>query len=188
VPQCEIHIQPQVTGYLIEQDFQEGSFVRKDQILFEIDPRPFEAAVDQARGQLAQERKGSWGKPKRNLDWRSSTCKRDTPLARAHAIAQRQLDNDIQTQKQGEALIASNQAAIQAAEAAVKTAQLNLGFTKVRSLIDGIADSLTASVSWNVDFWGRYRRATEAARAQLLAAEWSRRAVISTLVENLATA
>jgi outer membrane protein TolC len=98
------------------------------------------------------------------------------------------LDNDIQTQKQDEALIASNQAAIQAAEAAVKTAQLNLGFTKVRSLIDGIADSLTASVSWNVDFWGRYRRATEAARAQLLAAEWSRRAVISTLVENLATA
>jgi multidrug efflux system outer membrane protein len=70
------------------------------------------------------------------------------------------------------------------------------GFTGVRSpSIPGVfpgysylADTLTASVSWNIDFWGRYRRATEAARANLLAAEWNRRAVISTLVENLATA
>jgi len=70
------------------------------------------------------------------------------------------------------------------------------GFTGVRSpSIPGIfpgysylADSLTASVSWNVDFWGRYRRATEAARANLLQADWNRRAVIATFVENLATA
>lgn len=131
------NIQPQVSGYLIKQDFREGSFVRKDEILFEIDPRPFQAALDQAKGQLAQA-EGQLGQAKAQLGLAIINVNRDTPLAQAHAIAQSQLDNDIQTQKQDEALIASNQAAIQSAEAAVETAQLNLGFTKVRSLIDGI--------------------------------------------------
>ena len=72
--------------------------------------------------------------------------KRDTPLAAAHAIAQSQLDNDVQTEKQNEALILTSQAAIEAAEATVETAKLNLGFTKVRSLVDGIAGIATTQI------------------------------------------
>jgi membrane fusion protein (multidrug efflux system) len=117
-------IQPQVTGYLIRQDYKEGSEVRKGQILFEIDPRPFQAALDQAAGQLAQ--------AKANLQLAQINVKRDTPLAESRAIARSQLDNDLQTQ-------AADEAGVKAQEAAVEAAQLNLGFTKVRSLLDGIA-------------------------------------------------
>jgi RND family efflux transporter MFP subunit len=117
-------IQPQVTGYLIRQNYKEGSQVRKGQILYEIDPRPFQAAVDQAKGQLAQ--------AKAQLQLAQINTKRDTPLAEARAIARSQLDNDLQTQ-------AADEATVKAQDAAVETAQLNLGFTKVRSLLDGIA-------------------------------------------------
>jgi membrane fusion protein (multidrug efflux system) len=119
-------IQPQITGsgYLIRQDYKEGSQVRKGQVLFEIDPRPFQAALDQATGQLAQ--------AKANLQLAQINVKRDTPLAEARAIARSQLDNDLQTQ-------AADEAGVTAQEAAVETAKLNLGFTKVRSLVDGIA-------------------------------------------------
>ncbi len=117
-------IQPQVTGYLIHQDYKEGSQVRKGQVLFEIDPRPFQAALDQANGQLAQ--------AKAQLQLAQINVKRDSPLAEARAIARSQLDNDLQTQ-------AAEQASVKAQEAAVEVAQLNLGFTKVRSLLDGIA-------------------------------------------------
>jgi membrane fusion protein (multidrug efflux system) len=80
------NIQPQVTGYLIKQDYREGSFVRKDDILFEIDPRPFQAALDQARGQLAQA-KGQLGQAEAQLGLAEINVRRDTPLAAAHAIA-----------------------------------------------------------------------------------------------------
>jgi membrane fusion protein (multidrug efflux system) len=117
-------IQPQVTGYLIRQNYKEGSQVSKGQILFEIDPRPFQAALDQANGQLAQ--------AKAQLQLAQINVKRDSPLAEARAIARSQLDNDLQTQ-------AADEASVKAQEAAVETAQLNLGWTKVRSLLDGIA-------------------------------------------------
>jgi RND family efflux transporter MFP subunit len=117
-------IQPQVTGYLITQNYKEGSSVRKGQILFEIDPRPFQAVLDQAKAQLAQSQ-AQLGKTKLDVD-------RDTPLAKERAIAQSQLDNDIQ------ANLAAN-AAVKSAEAQVEQAQLNLDFTHVTSLLDGIA-------------------------------------------------
>ncbi len=139
------NIQPQVSGYLIRQDYREGSFVRKGEVLFEIDPRPFQAALDQAKGQLAQTN-GQLGQAQAQLGLAAINVKRDTPLAQAHAIAQSQLDNDVQTQKQTEALIQSNQASIKGAQAAVETAELNLGFTKVRSLIDGIAGQATTQI------------------------------------------
>jgi RND family efflux transporter MFP subunit len=132
------NIQPQVSGYLIKQDYREGSFVHKDDILFEIDPRPFQAALDQAKGQLAQAR-GQFAQAQAQLALSKINVQRNTPLAKARAIAQSQLDTDIQAQAQNEALIKTNQAAIQGGEAAVETAELNLGFTKVRSLIGGIA-------------------------------------------------
>jgi len=117
-------IQPQVTGYLTKQNYREGTVVREGQVLFEIDPRPFEAAVQQARGQLAQA-EAQLGKTKLDVE-------RDTPLAKESAIPQAQLDNDIQANQAAEAMVA-------AAKAQVEQAQLNLGFTKVRSLVNGVA-------------------------------------------------
>ncbi len=139
------NIQPQVSGYLIRQNYREGSLVRKGEVLFEIDPRPFQAALDQAKGQLAQTN-GQLGQAQAQLGLAAINVKRDTPLAQVHAIAQSQLDNDVQTQKQTEALIQSNQASIKGAQAAVETAELNLGFTKVHSLVDGIAGQATIQI------------------------------------------
>ncbi|HKW33922.1 MAG TPA: efflux RND transporter periplasmic adaptor subunit [Candidatus Acidoferrum sp.] len=117
-------IQPQVTGYIIKQTYKEGSFVRKGQMLFQIDPRPFEAILDQAKAQLAQS-EAQLGKTQLDVD-------RDTPLAKERAIAQSQLDNDVQANL-------AAKAAVKAAEAQVEEAQLNLEFTHVTSLVDGIA-------------------------------------------------
>lgn len=117
-------IQPQVTGYVIRQTYKEGSFVRKGQILFQIDPRPFQALLDQANAQLAQAQ-AQLGKTQMDVD-------RDTPLAKERAIAQSQLDNDIQANR-------AAKAAVKAAEAQVEQAKLNLEFTDVKSLVDGIS-------------------------------------------------
>jgi RND family efflux transporter MFP subunit len=116
-------IQPQVTGYLVRQTYKEGSFVRKGQILFQIDPRPFQALLDQANAQLAQAQ-AQLGKTEMDVG-------RDTPLARERAIAQSQLDNDIQANR-------AAKAGVKAAEAQVEQAKLNLEFTDVKSLVDGI--------------------------------------------------
>jgi len=112
-------IQPQVTGYLLKQNYAEGTVVHKGEVLFEIDPRPFEAALAQAEGQLAQS-EAQLGKAKLDVA-------RDTPLAKQSAIPQAQLDNDIQAN-------AAAQAVTAAVKAQVDQARLNLSFTKVRSL------------------------------------------------------
>src|SRR6266481_2723442 len=117
-------IQPQVTGYIIRQTYKEGSFVRKGQVLFQIDPRPFQAMLDQASAQLAQTQ-AQLGKTEMDVD-------RDTPLAKERAIAQSQLDNDIQANR-------AAKATVKAAEALVEQARLNLEFTDVKSLVDGVA-------------------------------------------------
>ncbi len=124
-------IQPQANGYLVKQDYREGSQVEKGQVLFEIDPRPFEAALHQAEGQL--------GQAKAQLALANINVNRDTPLAEAHAIARSQLDNEVQQKAQAES-------AIETAQAAVDTAKLNLGFTQVRSLISGVAGQATTQV------------------------------------------
>jgi membrane fusion protein (multidrug efflux system) len=117
-------IQPQVTGYLWKQNYREGIVVRRGEVLFEIDPRPFQAALQQAKGQLAQ---AEAQLSKTNLD-----VERDTPLARQSAIPQAQLDNDVQAKAGAAAMVA-------AARAQVEQAELNVSFTMVRSLVDGIA-------------------------------------------------
>lgn len=124
-------IQAQVGGYLIRQSYKEGSYVHKGDVLFEIDPRPFQAVLDQAKGQLAQ--------AQAQLYLADVNVKRDTPLVKERAIAQSQLDTETAAQMQ-------TRAAIQAAEAAVEQAQLNLEFTKVRSLVDGIAGIATTQM------------------------------------------
>ena len=117
-------IRPQVSGYIIKQDYKEGSLVRKGQVLFEIDPRPFKATLDRAKGDLAQAQ-AQLGKSTLDVE-------RDTPLAEAKAIAKSQIDNEIQAKL-------GAQAAVESGRAAVEQAELNLELTKVTSLVDGIA-------------------------------------------------
>ncbi|RXS98100.1 efflux RND transporter periplasmic adaptor subunit [Silvibacterium dinghuense] len=138
-------IQPQVTGYLISQDYKEGSVVSKGQILFHIDPRPFQASVDQAAAQVDQA-KGQLAQSLAARELAQINVNRDTPLAAAKAIAQSQLDTENQTLLQDDASVAASKASIEAAQASLQTAKINLGFTQVRSLITGIAGAATTQV------------------------------------------
>jgi RND family efflux transporter MFP subunit len=124
-------ISPQVSGYLIRQDYQEGALVRKGQVLFEIDPRLFQAALDQAKGQLAQ--------AEAQMVNAEINVNRDVPEAKEHAIPQSQLDNDTQA-------LRAAKANVEADQAAVEQTSVNLGYTKVLSLIDGIAGVTTVQV------------------------------------------
>jgi membrane fusion protein (multidrug efflux system) len=117
-------IRPQVSGYIVSQNYKEGTAVRKGQVLFEIDPRPFQAALDHARGQLAQ---AEAALAKSALD-----VERDTPLVAMKAVPKEKLDAEIQA-KLGAA------AAVAAGKAAVERAELDLEWTKVTSLVDGVA-------------------------------------------------
>jgi len=117
-------IQPRVSGYIIKQNYAEGAVVRKGDVLFEIDPRPLKAALDQAKAQLAQ--------AEAQLGKASLDVERDAPLAEARAIAQSQYDTERQAKLGAEA-------SVMAAKANVEQADLNLEFTKVTSLVSGIA-------------------------------------------------
>src|SRR5579862_9517606 len=124
-------IQPQVSGYLVQQNYREGALVHKNDVLFKIDPRPFQAILDQSKAQLAQA-EAQLGKTQLDVQ-------RDTPLAREKAIAQSQLDNEVQANLAAQALV-------QADKAAIEQAEINLEFTNVRSLIDGVAGIATGQV------------------------------------------
>jgi membrane fusion protein (multidrug efflux system) len=124
-------IRPQVTGYLTTRLYREGAEVHKGDVLFEIDPRPFVAALEQAKAKAAEARAA--------LDKAQRDVTRDTPLAEQRAVAQSQLDNDIAARSAAEA-------SVQSADAAVAVAQLNLDFTKVTSLVDGVAAIATAQI------------------------------------------
>lgn len=117
-------ITPKVQGYLLRQDYQNGFFVKKGQLMFELDPRQYQAALDKAKADVAV--------AEANLARVDADVARDTPLAAQNAIPQKQLDNDIANQK-------SWQAQVQAMRAAQENAQLELAWTKVYSPIDGIA-------------------------------------------------
>ena len=118
------HIRAQVTGYLVSQNYREGDPIKKDDLLFEIDRRPFQAALDQAKGQLAQA-EARLGKTELDV-------KRYAPLVKDKAISQEEYDDAVQANLEA-------QAAVVSAKAQVEQADLNLGFTRIRSPIDGIA-------------------------------------------------
>jgi len=124
-------IRAQVQGYLIKQNYKEGDFVKKGQVLFEIDPRTFEAALEQAKGQLAVQQ-ARWDTAKANL-------KRIKPLAELNAVSQKDLDDAIGTEQAAHAAVLS-------AQAAVDKAKLDLGFTKITSPIDGVAGIAKAQI------------------------------------------
>jgi len=166
-------IRAQVSGYLLRQVYREGSFVRQGQLLFEIDPRPFQAALDQARGDLARanaqlaqaegqllQAQAALAQAEANQGKTQLDVDRYAPLAKEQAITAQELDNAVQANLAAKAQVkASNagvetanaaivaaKATIAAGEASVKTAQLNLGFTKITSPIDGIAGLAQAQV------------------------------------------
>ena len=159
-------IKAQVSGYLMKQEYTEGSFVKTGQLLFQIDPRPFQAVVDQSEGQLAQatsqlaqaraqltQAEAQVTVAEANQTKTQLDVDRYTPLAKQEAITQQDLDNATQANLGAKAQVQSAKAqvetaraqiqaanaAVQAAKAAVETAQLNLGFTRLTSPIDGIA-------------------------------------------------
>jgi membrane fusion protein (multidrug efflux system) len=117
-------IRPQVSGYLIKQNYREGEVVKTGQVLFEIDPRTFQAALDQAKGQLSQQQ-ARHTTAKANLD-------RIRPLAAKNAVSQKDLDDAVGAEL-------STRSSVESARAAVEEAQLNLSFTKITSPVDGIA-------------------------------------------------
>ncbi|MBK8889912.1 MAG: efflux RND transporter periplasmic adaptor subunit [Dechloromonas sp.] len=124
-------IRPQVTGYLIKQNYREGDLVKKGQPLFEIDPRTFEATVAEARGQVA--------KQVAQHETTRANLARIKPLAAVNAVSQKDLDDAT-----GANLAAKAQ--LDAAEASLQTAKLNLSFTKITSPVTGIAGIAKAQI------------------------------------------
>jgi membrane fusion protein (multidrug efflux system) len=158
-------IKAQVAGYLTEQAYTEGTFVRKGQLLFQIDPRPFQAELDQAEGRLAQslgqleqaraqlaQAEAQVAVSEANQRRVQLDVDRYTPLAQQQAITQQDLDNAVQNNMAAKAQMQAAQAqvqtaksqitaataAVQSARAAVETARINLGFTRLTAPIEGI--------------------------------------------------
>lgn len=131
-------VRAQVTGYLMKQGYQEGAFVKQGQLLFQIDPRPFQAALDQAQGLLAQANAALANaqavQRRTELD-----VERYTPLAKEQAASQQDLDNSVQNNLAAIATVETAKAQIKTYEAAVETAKINLDFTRLVAPIDGIA-------------------------------------------------
>jgi RND family efflux transporter MFP subunit len=125
------NINAQVQGYIVSRDYKEGSVVKKGDLLFQIDPRPFEAALAQAKGTLA--------KDKANLAKAEADEKRARDLFEKKVISDSERDTAV-------AAAGSSRANVEADEAAVKQAELNLGYTRIISPIDGVAAIATAQV------------------------------------------
>jgi RND family efflux transporter MFP subunit len=152
-------VKAQVTGYLLRRDYKEGSYVRRGQLLFEIDSRPFQAALDQAKGQLAQAQaqlvqdEAQLATAEANQHKSQLDVEKYEPLAKADAVSKQDFDDANQTNlankaqvQAAAAAIAAAKAQIQASQAAVETASINLGFTRIASPIDGIAGIAQAQV------------------------------------------
>src|SRR5260370_7151598 len=131
-------VRAQVTGYLLRQDYLEGAMVKKGQLLFEIDPRPFQAALDQAKGQLAQA-KATLANAEANQRRTQLEVDRYTPLAKEQAASQEDIGSSVQNNVGGQAKVETAKAQIETYEAAAETARINLEFTRLIAPIDGIA-------------------------------------------------
>jgi len=132
----DAEVRAQVSGYLISRDYQEGQVVKPGDLLFRIDPRPFQAALDQAQGQLALARA--------ELERNHLDVVRYTPLVKQGAVSQQEYDNAVQREL-------GARGSAQAAQAAVDKAKIDLGFTEIRSPVDGIVGLAQAQLG---DFVG----------------------------------
>ena len=157
--QVNADVKAQVSGYLLTRKYKEGSYVRKGQLLFEIDPRPFQAALDQTKGQLAQAQaqldqdQAQLAAAEANQLKSQLDVEKYGPLAKADAVSKQDFDNATQTDlankakvQEAEAAIAAAKAQIEASKAAVETATINRGFTRVTSPIDGVVGIAQAQV------------------------------------------
>jgi membrane fusion protein (multidrug efflux system) len=138
-------IRAQVAGLLLKQSYANGGLVRTGAPLFEIDPRPFQAALNQAKGNL-EEAKANLQQAQARLGKTQIDVTRYTPLAKESAISQQELDDAVQANLAAKAAVEGAQAAIAGARAAVENAQLNLGFTRIVAPIDGVAAIATAQI------------------------------------------
>ena len=129
-------IRAQVSGYLLKRPYTEGAFIKKGDLLFELDPSKFQTALDQALGDLAKAQ-AQFTKTKQDVD-------RDTPLAKEGAISQKELDDSIQAH-------AANKGAVAAAKAAVEQAKLNLSWTRIAAPIDGVVGISKAQIGDLID-------------------------------------
>jgi RND family efflux transporter MFP subunit len=157
--QVNANVKAQVSGYLLSQNYKEGSYVKKGELLFEIDPRPFQASLDQAKGQLAQAQ-AQLGQYEAQLATAQANelksqldVEKYGPLAKADAVSKQDLDNAVQTNlankaqvQAANAAIGAAKAQIQANQAAVETATINLDFTRIVSPIDGVVGIAQAQV------------------------------------------
>jgi membrane fusion protein, multidrug efflux system len=166
-------VKAQVTGYLLQQNYAEGAFVRKGQTLFEIEPRPFQATLEQTQGQLAQaiaqqgltraqlkQAEAQLARAEADLERTKQDVDRFTPLVKEQAVTQQELDNAIQNNRAARAQVEAAKAAIEtakaqvqasdasleASKAVVENAKLNFGFTHLISPIDGIAGAALQQV------------------------------------------
>jgi membrane fusion protein, multidrug efflux system len=124
-------IRARVRGFLKSQDYQDGATVKKDQLLFTIDPAEFKAALDKAQGALGREQ-AAYGRAKVTVD-------RYRPLAAKQAVSQQDLDN-------AEAGLREATAGIESAKAAVEEARLNLGYCRITSPVEGVAGTAQVRV------------------------------------------
>jgi membrane fusion protein (multidrug efflux system) len=157
--QVNADVKAQVTGYLLRRNYKEGSYVRKGELLFEIDSRPFQAALDQAKGQLAQaeaqvvQYEAQLATAEANELKSELDVEKYGPLAKADAVSKQDFDNAVQTNLANKAQVQAAKAAIEAAkaqiqssQAAVEAATINFNFTRIASPIDGIAGIAQAQV------------------------------------------
>lgn len=131
-------IRPQVTGYLVKQNYVEGDIVRKGQVLFEIDPRTFQAEVKQAQAALEQA-KGELAAQEASAATARADLARIKPLAAKNAVSQKDLDYAIGRDLVTKAAVVTAKAGIAVAQANLEKAQLELGFTRITSPVDGVA-------------------------------------------------
>jgi RND family efflux transporter MFP subunit len=138
-------VRAQIKGLLIKQNYANGAFVSKGAPLFEIDPRPFQAALDQANANL-QQAKANLGRAQAQLGKAEMDVARYTPLAKESAISQQELDDAVQADLAARAQVEQTRAAIESSRAVVDSAKLNVSFTRISSPIDGIAGVATAQI------------------------------------------
>ena len=127
----DVEVRARVAGFLQQLSYQEGSLVKKGDLLFVIDPKPFEATAARARADLAE--------AQARYNRAVIQVNRLKPLAAQNAVSQQDLDNAIANQE-------ANKAAVDAAQASLTTAELDLGYTRVTSPIDGMAGNRQVDV------------------------------------------